>query len=81
MMCFVQRFFGNPLTDAEAAELDAIPNLCPGDFRTVRQRLDYLPGGATNARRLAALREEADRKAALPPAGDFDAPPRRAIGF
>ena len=78
---FFQRFFGDPLTDDEAAELDAIPNLCPGDFRTVRQLLDYLPGGATNARRLAALREESARKAALPPSDDFGTSPRRAVGF
>ncbi len=78
---FFERFFGDPLTEAEAAELDAIPNLCPGDFRTARQRLDYLPGGANNARRLAALREESERKAALPPTGDYDTRLRRSIGF
>ena len=78
---FFQRFFGDPLTDDETAELDAIPNLCPGDFRTVRQRLDYLPDGATNARRLAALREESERKAALPPSDDFGTSSRRSIGF
>ncbi len=76
---FFSRFFADPLTDAEAAELDAIQNLCPGDFRTVRQRLDYLPGGATNARRLDALREESARKADLP-SGEFGVP-RRAVGF
>ena len=78
---FFDRFFGDPLTEEEAAELEAIPDLCPGDFRTVRQRLDYLPGGRTNARRLAALREESDRKAALPPAGDFDRTAPRRLGF
>ena len=78
---FFERFFGTPLTDAEAAELAAIPDLCPGDFRTVRQRLDYLPGGDTNARRLAALREESDRKLALPAGEDFEAPARRRLGF
>lgn len=78
---FFDRFFGDPLTADEAAELDAIPDLCPGDFRTVRQRLDYLPGGQTNARRLAALREESDRKASLPRSDDFsDRAPRR-LGF
>ena len=78
---FFERYFGDALTDAEAAELRAIPDLCPGDFRTVRQRLDYLPGGRTNARRLAALREESERKAALPPGEDFDRPARSRLGF
>ena len=78
---FFERFFGTPLTEDEAAELAAIPNLCPGDFRTVRQRLDYLPGGATNARRLESLSEESRRKAALPPAGEPDLSVRRIVGF
>ena len=78
---FFERFFGEPLTNAEAAELDAIPDLCPGDFRTVRQCLDYLPGGRTNARRLAALHEESARKAALPPGENFDRSARGRIGF
>ncbi len=78
---FFERYFGDPLTDAEAAELRDIPDLCPGDFRTVRQRLDYLPGGKTNARRLAALREESERKAALPPGEDFDRSARGRLGF
>lgn len=77
---FFERFFGDPLTEAEAAELREIPDLCPGDFRTVRQRLDYLPGGKTNARRLAALREESGRKASLPRGEDFGSSPRR-LGF
>ena len=78
---FFERFFGAPLTKDEAAELASIPNLCPGDFRTVRQRLEYLPGGATNARRLESLREESRRKAALPSAGEPDLSVRRAVGF
>ena len=78
---FFERFFGTPLTEDEAAELAAIPNLCPGDFRTVRQRLDYLPGASTNARRLESLREESRRKAALPPTGEPDLSVRRAVGF
>ena len=36
------RMFRQPLTPAETARLDAIPNLAPGDFRTVRQSLHYL---------------------------------------
>ncbi|MBQ9726818.1 MAG: AAA family ATPase [Kiritimatiellae bacterium] len=78
---FFERYFGDPLTEAEAAELRSIPDLCPGDFRTVRQRLDYLPGGRTNARRLAALREESGRKAALPPGENFERPVRGRLGF
>ena len=78
---FFERYFGDALTDAEAAELRDIPDLCPGDFRTVRQRLDYLPGGRTNARRLAALREESERKAALPPGEDFERSARGRLGF
>ena len=78
---FFERYFGDPLTDAEAAELAAIPDLCPGDFRTVRQRLDYLPGGKTNARRLAALREESERKASLPRGEEFGTRTRSRLGF
>ena len=78
---FFERYFGDALTDAEAAELRDIPDLCPGDFRTVRQRLDYLPGGRTNARRLAALREESERKAALPAGEDFERSARGRLGF
>ena len=78
---FFERFFGASLTETEAAELASIPNLCPGDYRTVRQRLDYLPGASTNARRLESLREESRRKAALPPAGEPDLSVRRAVGF
>jgi SpoVK/Ycf46/Vps4 family AAA+-type ATPase len=36
------RMFKTPLSPAETARLDAIPNLVPGDFRTVRQSLYYL---------------------------------------
>ena len=78
---FFERFFGDPLTEAEREELDAIPDLCPGDFRTVRQRLDYLPGGKTNARRLAALREESERKASLPRGEEFGTRTRARLGF
>ena len=77
---FFERFFRTPLTPAEEEELDAIPRLCPGDFRTVRQSLWYLPGGADNARRLAALREESDQKERLG-AASFDGPERRPVGF
>ena len=36
------RMFKVGLSPADAARLDAIPNLAPGDFRTVRQSLHYL---------------------------------------
>ena len=45
-----------------ADEIDAIAHLVPGDFRTVRQSLFYLGATATNADRLAALRQESDMK-------------------
>ncbi len=59
---FFEHMFRTTLTDDEADELDAIPNLCPGDFRTVRQSLYYLGGEVTNADRLAALRAESEAK-------------------
>ena len=42
-----------------AKGLDAIPDLAPGDFRTVRQAMFYLDGVADNAIRLGALEKEA----------------------
>ncbi len=77
---FFERFFRTPLTPAEKEALAAIPRLCPGDFRTVRQSLWYLPGGSDNARRLAALREESAQKERLG-ATSFDRPERRPVGF
>ncbi|MBQ7695901.1 MAG: ATP-binding protein [Lentisphaeria bacterium] len=61
---FFERMFGTPLTDAEAALLAGIPNLAPGDFRTVRQGLFYLGGDVTNAERLEGLRRESAAKQA-----------------
>ena len=46
------------LTDGDRATLEAIPNLAPGDFRTVRQSLRYLGESADNA----ALRDESNAK-------------------
>ncbi len=37
-----ERMFKTPLAPAEAARLEGIPNLVPGDFRTARQSLYYL---------------------------------------
>ena len=59
---FFQRMFKAPLTEDERQRLDAIPNLAPGDFRTVRQSLFYYGGEVTNAQRLEALEREAVAK-------------------
>lgn len=59
---FFEHMFKASLTDAEVVELEGIANLCPGDFRTVRQSLYYLGGAATNADRLEALRAESEVK-------------------
>ena len=59
---FFERMFGSRLTPAEAARLDAIPDLAPGDFRTVRQAMYYLDGVADNAVRLGELEKEATVK-------------------
>ncbi len=55
---FFGRMFGVPLTSGEAARLEKIPDLSPGDFRTVRQSLYYLGENTTNADRLDALERE-----------------------
>ncbi len=56
---FFDRYFSSPLTAAEARRLDAIDNLAPGDFRTVKEQLFYVCENETNAERLAALEAEA----------------------
>ena len=61
---FFERFFGRPPSPRDRAELDAIPDLAPGDFRTVRQSLRYLGGSPDAAALLRALREESDAKRA-----------------
>ncbi|MDD4060129.1 MAG: AAA family ATPase [Kiritimatiellae bacterium] len=61
-MEFFHKMFKTELTPEETNELDAIAHLVPGDFRTVRQGLFYLGVMATNADRLAALRQESDMK-------------------
>ena len=42
--------------------LDSIPNLTPGDFRTVSQSLFYLDDASDNNTRLAALEKESAMK-------------------
>ncbi len=61
---FFERMFETPLSARDRAELAAIPDLAPGDFRTVRQSMRYLGGGAgaDAAALLRALREESEAK-------------------
>ena len=59
---FFDRAFKTPLTEAEKIRLDSIPNLTPGDFRTVSQSLFYLDDTADNNTRLAALEKESAMK-------------------
>ena len=59
---FFERMFKTWLTDADAAKLIEIPNLAPGDFRTVRQSMYYLGGEVTNAQRIAELAKESSVK-------------------
>ncbi|MBQ6103688.1 MAG: ATP-binding protein [Kiritimatiellae bacterium] len=72
---FFERFFGTPLSARDRAELCAIPDLAPGDFRTVRQSMRYLGGARDAAALLRALREESDAKRLRGPSRD------RRIGF
>ena len=64
---FFEKMFHAELSAEECEQLSRIPNLAPGDFRTVRQGLFYLGGKADNRRYLAALEQESaskqDRKA------------------
>ena len=59
---FFERMFKSALTEDELLRLKAIPNLAPGDFRTVRQSLFYYGGDITNTQRLDALEREAVAK-------------------
>ncbi len=55
--------FGAPgLSPDEAHRLTHIPNLTPGDFRTVRQGAYYLSGAATVPQLLSALERESEAK-------------------
>lgn len=55
---FFERMFRTKLNQSEKQQLANIPNLAPGDFRTVRQSLFYLEGSITNSERLSALERE-----------------------
>ena len=59
---FFYRAFKTPLTESEKIRLDGIPNLTPGDFRTVSQSLFYLDDTADNATRRAAREKESAMK-------------------
>ena len=63
---FFSRYFKSNLTAEERRRLLSIPNLTPGDFRTVRERLYFLRKnrGVDNARRIAALEVESKAKEA-----------------
>lgn len=67
--------FHRTLAPGERQRLHNIPNLAPGDFRTVRQSLFYHGGDVTNSQRLDALEQEAAAKENSPFA------PKTAIGF
>ena len=59
---FYERMFRAKLSPTESKRLAGIPDLAPGDFRTVRQGLFYLGREVTNADRLAALERESQAK-------------------
>ena len=56
---FFERMFGTKLNEGEATRLDAVANLAPGDFRTVRQSLYYLGNAVDNSMRIGELEKEA----------------------
>ena len=55
---FFERMFKTQHSDVDAMRLAGIPNLAPGDFRTVRQSLFYLGGSVSNEARLNGLEKE-----------------------
>ena len=59
---FFERIFKSELTPEEKADLSRIPNLCPGDFRAVKESLRFLGEDVTNEELLAGLREESEVK-------------------
>ena len=59
---FFERMFKTSLTAEDLDRLRRIPNLAPGDFRTVRQSTYYLGGATTNAMRLTELEKESSLK-------------------
>ena len=59
---FFEKFFQSPLSKEEILKLNSIPNLTPGDFRTVRQSLFYLDEEVQNSTRLKLLEQESATK-------------------
>ena len=55
---FFEKVFHATLTPEEERDLFSIPNLTPGDFRAVKESFRFAEDDATNADRIAALREE-----------------------
>lgn len=76
---FFERMFKTKLSFGELKRLDAIENLTPGDFRTVRQSLYYLDA-ASNELRLSSLEQESRIKIerANPESNSGD---KKKIGF
>ena len=59
---FFERTFGTQLSPEDAARPDAVANLAPGDFRTVRQSLYYLGDNVDNSIRIGELEKESGVK-------------------
>ena len=76
---FFERMFKTKLSFGELKRLDAIENLTPGDFRTVRQSLYYLDA-TSNELRLSSLEQESRIKIerANPESNSGD---KKKIGF
>ena len=72
---FFERMFRTTLTPEEYHKLAMIPELAPGDFRTVRQSFYYLAREVNNLERIDALARESEFKHA----GRFA--PKQRIGF
>ena len=68
-----ERMFHQTLSPSDADRLDAIPNLVPGDFRTVRQSFHYLGTSPTPSALLSSLAAESALKR--------DAPSSHPFGF
>ena len=59
---FFEKFFNSKLNSEELQRLNTIPNLTPGDFRTIRQSLFYLGEEVENSTRLQLLEQESATK-------------------
>ena len=61
---FFERMFKTSLSEKDRTRLAAVPDLAPGDFRTVRQSMYYLRSELDNAALVAELEKEAAVKRA-----------------